>query len=141
MQPQTGSSKGKCSHQILRGKLQSQAKNIIMNIRQYIAQQGKCLSVTQTDKETARAVDMCVCIRTVKAVKQQASKCHPLPITSPPQRATPSSIFKKLDEFDKQNLRKEILSFHDRGELPTLDKLLKKVKQDPLYFQGSRTTL
>lgn len=139
MQPQANSSKVKDGHHIPRQKLRSQTKNMIMNIREYIAQQGRCLSVTEIDEETARAVG--VCVRTVRAVKQQASKCHPHPITSPPQRATPSCIFKRLDEFDKQAIRKEILSFYDRGELPTLDKLLKKVKQDPLNFRGSRTIL
>lgn len=95
------------------------------------------MSISEIDEETAKAVG--VCVRTVKAVKHQSTQGFP--IKSPPQRATPPSIFCKMDEFEKEAIRREIISFYERGELPTLENVLEKVKEAPINFAGGRTTL
>ena len=46
-----------------------------------------------------------------------------------------------MDQFEKEAIRKEIIAFYDRGELPTLDNVLEKVKEAPINFPGGRTTL
>ena len=126
--------------QVMKGsppaRLHSQTKNIIINVNRYLAHQHRCMSVSEIDEETAKATG--VCVRTVKAIKQQSAK-H-FPITSSPKRATPPSIIDKMDQFDKEAIRKEIIAFYDRGELPTLDNVLLKVKEAPVNFSGGRTT-
>lgn len=47
----------------------------------------------------------------------------------------------KVDSFENECIRNEILSFYKRGELPTLDALLEKLKEDPVKLNGGRTTL
>ena len=129
--------KGKVIKLFPPGRLRSQAKNIIISVHRYLTQQNRCMSVSETDEETAKAVG--VCVRTVKAIKQQSTKCFP--ISSPPQRTPPLSIFSKMDQFQKEAIRREIIAFYDRGELPTLENVLKKVKQAPINFPVGRTSL
>lgn len=49
-------------------RLQSQAKNIIINVNWYPTHQLRCMSVSKINEETAKVVGGCV--RTVKAIKQ-----------------------------------------------------------------------
>lgn len=45
----------------------------------------------------------------------------------------------KTHELDREAIRREVLSFYERGELTTLDLLLEKVKKHPLAIQGGRS--
>lgn len=46
-----------------------------------------------------------------------------------------------MDQFEKEAVRKEIIAFYDKSELPTLDNVLQKAKEAPVKFSGGRTTL
>ena len=119
-------------------KIPSHSRNMIMSIRQYVQQHWGALSVTEVDQQTAEIAG--VTLRTIQKIKQEASRCHPLPISSPCRLPRPT-INSQIDNFDKGLIRKEILGFYDRGELPTLDLVLQKVKKPPVNFVGGRTTL
>ncbi|KAK4312187.1 hypothetical protein Pmani_016343 [Petrolisthes manimaculis] len=109
-----------------------------MKVRSYLQRQWGAQSATELNEQIAKATG--VTVRTIRNIKQKAARCHPLPISSP-SRAVQATISSRLDDIDKGLIRKEIVSFYDRGELPTLDLLLKKVKQPPINFSGGKTTL
>ena len=110
---------------------------MIMRIRSFVQQQCGALSVTEIDQRTADVTG--VTLRTIQNIKQEAARCHPLPISSP-CRLPRRTINSQIDNFDKGLIRKEILDFYERGELPTLDLVLEKVKKPPVNFVGGRTT-
>lgn len=118
-------------------RLTSQSKNMLMSVHQYFQRQWGAYSMGEVDEKTATATG--VCVRTVQDVKRQAALCHPYPITSPPKRPR-STISGCMDKFDEDCIRREILAFYERGELPTLDSLLTKVR-GCLNFRGCRATL
>ena len=60
---------------------------------------------------------------------------------SPVYRQRLSPILGTIDEFDKEAIRREILAYYERGELPTLDSLLQAVKKPPISFKGGRASL
>ena len=47
----------------------------------------------------------------------------------------------ELDVFDKDCIKRELLGFYERGELPTVEKLLVLVKKPPISFKGSHYSL
>lgn len=79
--------------------------------------------------------------KTVQRIVRQGSECAPNPISSPVYRAKKLRVRDKLDNFDKECIRKEVLSFYDRGEIPTVDALLEKIREEPVNFEGGTTTL
>ena len=127
------------SGRVKRSRIRSQTKNVIMNVYHHFKHQWGALSVSEVDEMTAKASG--VCVRTVRSIKAEAALCFPLPISSPTQRVKPPTINSKLDNFESECIRKEILSFYNRGELPTLVSLLAKVKQPPINYKGGRCTL
>lgn len=60
---------------------------------------------------------------------------------APPTRNKGVHVMDNTDEFVRDAIQWEVLSFYERGELPTLDLVLKKVKEYTLSFQGERTSL
>ncbi|KAK4325758.1 hypothetical protein Pmani_003701 [Petrolisthes manimaculis] len=53
----------------------------------------------------------------------------------------PRTVIDTIDNFDQQCIRKETLSFYERGELPKIDSLLKYVREPPVNYCGGRSTL
>ena len=119
-------------------RIPSHSRNMIMRIRSFLQHQWGPTSVTEIDERTAEVTG--VTLRTIQNIKQEAARCHPMPITSP-CRMPRKTINSQIDNFDRGLIRKEILDFYERGELPTLDSVLEKVKKPPVNFVGGRTTL
>lgn len=117
----------------------SQARNIIMSVYRYFSAQWGAASSDEVIEKTSKATE--VPVNTVKKIKRQASECGHVPFSSPAHPRKRLRVRGKLDNFEKEVIRKEILSFYERGELPTLSGLLERVKQDPVKFEGGRTTL
>lgn len=51
------------------------------------------------------------------------------------------TVIGSIDNFDEECIRKEILSFFERRELPTIDLLLKKVGEPLVNYCGGGATL
>lgn len=120
-------------------RLGSYSRNIIMNIYRYFSSQWGAESNAEVIEKTSKATG--VPVNTVKKIKRQATESGQDLFSSPVHHGKRLRVRGELDDFDKECIRKEILSFYDRGELPTLKTLLEKVKQDPVNFEGGRTTL
>lgn len=72
----------------------------------FLQRQWGAQSPTDLDEQTAKATG--VTVHTIRKIKQEAARCHPLPISSSP-RAVQATISRKLDDFDKGIIRKEIV--------------------------------
>lgn len=46
-----------------------------------------------------------------------------------------------LDTFNEDCIRRSVISFYERGEIPSLSSILEKVKEPPVNFSGSQTML
>lgn len=127
------------SHHSSTSRIKSQARNIIWNVYRYFSTQWGGDSSTEVLQKTVRATQ--VSEKTVQRIVRQGSECAPNPISSPVYRAKKLRVRDKLDNFDKECIRKEVLSFYDRGEIPTVDALLEKIREEPVNFEGGTTTL
>lgn len=112
---------------------------MIMSVYRYFGAQWGADSSTDIIEKTAKATN--VSSKTVRRVIQQASESGPNPFTSPVYKKRTQPVRDKLDDFDKECIRREILAFYERGEVPTLRELLKKVKEEPVSYTGGETTL
>jgi hypothetical protein len=52
-------------------------------------------------------------------------------VTSPNKKRIKESLFDKIDDLDRNGLRQKVHSFWLRRELPTIDKILFAVNEDP----------
>lgn len=62
-------------------------------------------------------------------------------VSSPIKTRMKKSLFDKIDELDRNGLRQKIYSFWLRRELPTMDKILCAVNEDPTLPCFKRTSL
>lgn len=62
-------------------------------------------------------------------------------ISSPNRKRTRTSLFDKIDELHRHGLRQKVHSFWLQRELPTVDKILIAVNEDPVLPNFKRTTL
>ncbi|KAE9522255.1 hypothetical protein AGLY_017344 [Aphis glycines] len=62
-------------------------------------------------------------------------------VSSPNKKRVKSSLFDKIDDLDRNGLRQKIHSFWLRRELPTIDKILIAVNEDPSLPNFKRSTL
>ena len=120
-------------------RLSSQCRNIIMNVFQYFTSQRPSKTMKEIIKATATATQ--VSERTIYRIKSEKMKSSDGIIHSPLPRKRKSTVVDHLDSFDRECVRREILSFYDRGDLPTLANLLAKVREPPTNFTGSRSSL
>jgi len=62
-------------------------------------------------------------------------------VKSPTKIRSKKQLFDKLDDIELQGLRQKVHSFWLKGELPTIDKILKVVNDDSQLGNYSRTSL
>lgn len=117
----------------------SMVRNVVMNVYRYFSRQWGAESRNETVEKTATATG--VSVRSVYRIKHEASECEPNPISSPVHPTKKLRVQDKLDCFDKECVRNEILAFYERGELPTLDELLQKINEKYENYTVGRTTL
>ncbi|KAK3886425.1 hypothetical protein Pcinc_009429 [Petrolisthes cinctipes] len=120
-------------------RFKSPARNVIWNVYRYFSAQWGGDSSTEVLEKTAKATQ--VSEKTVKRIKRQASECDPNPLSSPVYCPKKLHVRYRLDAFDKECIRNEVLSFYERGEIPTIDDLLDRVREEPVKFEGGKTTL
>ncbi|XP_045112603.1 uncharacterized protein LOC123505423 isoform X2 [Portunus trituberculatus] len=118
-------------------QLTTQTKQVVMNVHDFFRSQNQLVSESDLEIKVAAATG--ISVRSVQRVKRQAKEGR---LLSPPLvRTRQSPVLGSIDDFVEGCLRKEILSFYERGEIPTLDALLEIVKEPPVHFQGGRTSL
>ncbi|XP_076043134.1 uncharacterized protein LOC143026502 isoform X2 [Oratosquilla oratoria] len=117
-------------------RLVSQSRVIIRNVWEYFRAQDEITSEVDVNIKTATATG--TSLRTVYKIKKQAKEGK---IESPPPKKRHSRVMQNVSSFDEEYIRREILSFYGRGEIPTLDLLLAKVKLPPINFSSGRTSL
>ncbi|XP_050707116.1 uncharacterized protein LOC126992421 [Eriocheir sinensis] len=126
-------------------QLHSQAKEIIYNVNQYFQKkenEGVIVEVSKATSRTAAATK--VSLRTLSRICKEGrdnEESIELPKFKSPkkrQRTTPIADF--FDDFNKGVLRRTVLSFYERKDIPTLDKIHKEIKES-LSYPGSRETL
>ena len=110
-----------------------------MNVYKFFKRQGGYDHIDEVDIKTAEATQ--VKVRTIRTIKNQSRSSLDGVIKSPAPRPRLKPIMDTVDDFDKEAIRREILSFYERGELPTLDSLLEKVTEPPISFKGRKSTL
>ncbi|XP_025200475.1 uncharacterized protein LOC112598292 [Melanaphis sacchari] len=62
-------------------------------------------------------------------------------VKSPNRKRVKTSLFDKTDDLDRNGLRQKVHAIWLRGELPTIDKILFDVNEDPTLPNFKRTTL
>lgn len=120
-------------------RFRSQTRKIILNVYHFFRGQWGTDSSSEVVEKTSKATD--VSVSTVKRIRQEAARHGGSILPSPVQQSKRVRLRGNIDSFDKDCIRKEILSFYERGELPTLSALLEKVKEEPVNYHGGKTTL
>ena len=127
--------------------LHSQTKEFVYRVNTYFLQEkanrAPLLPVTQARKRTADATG--ISEATVKRICSKENRIrdnvpHPNPpvFTSPHKKR--AQTVTNFDDFDKCVLRRLILGFYERGEIPTLQKI-KDELQEKIAFKGCRESL
>ena len=123
--------------------LHSREKEIINNVHKYFLEEKACggciIPPSKAIARTAKAVN--VSERTVKRIcseERTTSPEHPI-LMSPPTRKRSSPVT-NFDDFDQDVLRRTVLGFYDRKELPTLLKIQQEMN-DKNGFKGSLSSL
>lgn len=62
-------------------------------------------------------------------------------VSSPNKKRAKKSLFDKIDDLDRNGLRQKVHGIWLRRELPTIDKILHEVNEDPSLPNFKRTTL
>jgi len=66
---------------------------------------------------------------------------HEGTVTSPNTKRVRTTLFDKIDDLDRNGLRQKVHSFWLRRELPTIDKILYAINDDPALPNFKRTSL
>lgn len=127
--------------------LRSQTKEFIFRLNRYFLQEkanrATLLPLTQARKRTADAAG--ISEATVKKICSHPNKmCETSPqpykpVFDSPIKNNPKTVT-NLDEFDKCVLRRTILEFYTRKEMPTLEKIKEEI-QEKIDFKGSKESL
>lgn len=119
-----------------RVRITSQSRKIILNVHRYFRSLDERECETSVKEKTAAATG--VSMSTVSLIKKQAKEGR---IESPPPRMRCSPVTGNTDGVEEEEIRKAVLSFYERGELPTMDALMEMLKEPPFRFVGVRASL
>lgn len=115
-------------------QLPFETKKLVLNLWKYQRSRDEVISDLDLDRKVADMIGLPE--RTVRTVRMLDKRGV---LDSPPTKK-PSPVMDKIDGFDEACIRREILAFYERGELPTLDTVLNKVKES-IDFPGGRSSL
>ena len=127
-----------CGRPLGTSRLASQARNIVLNVFKHFEKE-KAEPTENVVKKTSEATKISQAV--INKIRLQAKRSKDGVIKSPAYRQHLAPVLGTIDDFDKEAIRREILAYYERGELPTLDSLLEIVKEPPLSFKGGRTSL
>ncbi|XP_064081216.1 uncharacterized protein LOC135197912 [Macrobrachium nipponense] len=119
-----------------RVRITSQSRKIILNVHRYFRSLDERECETSVNEKTAAATG--VSMSTISLIKRQAKEGR---IESPPPRMRCSPITGSADGVEEEDIRKAVLSFYERGELPTMDTVMEMLKEPPFRFVGAKTSL
>lgn len=117
-------------------RITTQAKKIILQVHKHLREQDE--KISETDLEMKTAATTGVSISSLHRIKQQSKRGL---IHSPPPRTRKAPVIGAVDDLKRDYIRREILSFYEREESPTIDALLKRIKGQPVGFSGCVSTL
>lgn len=117
-------------------RIRSQTRKIIMNVYHYFRRQDERENKTDVDLRVAAATR--ISVSSFHKIKQQY-RCGV--IKSPPPRSRISPVLGSLDDLAKDSIRQEIFSFYEKGERPTIEALLVRVREPPVSFSGANSSL
>uniref|UniRef100_A0A0P4W325 Tc1-like transposase DDE domain-containing protein n=1 Tax=Scylla olivacea TaxID=85551 RepID=A0A0P4W325_SCYOL len=129
-----------------RAVLHSQARELVFRVNRYFIQEKAnrepLLPLTQARKRTAHATG--VSEATVKRICSKDNRiCDTVPQNTPvftSPKKTRSAFVTNLDDFDKCVVRRTILGFYVRKEIPTLHKVKEELREK-IEFRGSHESL
>ena len=113
-------------------RLVAQARNIVHNVYKYFDDQFNDTPVQDIVKMTSEATGVS---QSLVQIRWQGRSSEDGVITSPPRKKIVSPVLGNTDDFDKEVIRKEVLAFYARGELPTLELLLNKISSEKQYMK------
>lgn len=118
-----------------RKRLTDQAKQVILNVYNYIRSRDKKASETDINVRTAIATG--IPLETLYSIREDKEEV----VKSPLQKTDESSWMPVVDDFARDCIRREMLSFYERSKLPSLKSLFKRVKGPPVNLTCSWTIL
>ena len=128
--------------------LNSQARNMVYQVNKYFldekANRGPLIDPSKATERTSRATN--VCIKTVQRICSELNKLRNTqeefqePEFFSPKERNNSRPVTNIDDVDKCVLRKLVLGFYERREIPTLDKI-KEELEESMSFNGSVESL
>ena len=111
-------------------------KDMILNVYKNVLESNPELSISDVGNEAARVTG--VCKASVFRVISEYKKCGAL--NSPKKTKVRKRISEDVDDFERNAIRKKVHEFFFLNELPTIDKVLKVVNDDPDLPTFKRTT-
>lgn len=109
-------------------------KKVILHLRDYLRRSDDAIGELDLDKKVGQMVGVPeTTVRSIRKLNKRGA------LDSPPKKRQ-RPVMDTIDGFTESCIRREILSFYDRGELPTLGGILTKVKEN-IDFPGGRSTL
>ena len=115
----------------------SQTRKVVMSVLKYLRRRDVTMNEGKLERETATATSTSV--RSIQRMKKEMKDGRLHSPSSTRQRVAP--VLDSVDQFDERCIRDEILSFYTRGEIPTTEAILKRVKEPPVCFPGEKTSL
>ncbi|KAL4154004.1 hypothetical protein QTP88_001837 [Uroleucon formosanum] len=115
----------------------SRQKEIIINIYKDVITKSPDIQYRPMISEISRltGIGRETIINTISEYRQTGN------VTSPQKKRTRTTLFDKIDDMDRNGIRQTIHSFWLRRELPTIDKILTAVNENPSLPNYKRTTL
>lgn len=119
-----------------KGHLDVRMKEIILNVYKCEMRENPTLVLEELQNRVADKTG--VCSRTVYNVIKEYKETHTF--SAPKRKLTYKKYIDSIDDFDKNAIRRKVHQFFFRNELPTIDKVLREVNDDPDLPDFKRTT-
>lgn len=111
-------------------------KETVTNVLAYLRRRNVGLYETSLEKKNAIATG--VSVRSIQRMKRELKEGR---LRSPPAKRRGSfPVLDSVDDFDKDCIRREIIAFYTRGEIPTEEDVLRKIKDPPLCYPGGASS-
>lgn len=128
-------------------QLHSREKELIYNVNKFFMEEraygAPLIPPSKPAARTARATN--VCERTVRRIcsginqARMTQESPEPPVFSSPKKRRSATVT-NLDDFDKRVVRRTVLEFYERKEIPTLNKIQEELKQS-ISFEGGVESL
>ncbi|MPC50180.1 hypothetical protein E2C01_044003 [Portunus trituberculatus] len=135
LEKMTSSNKG-ADMKVRRQRITTQAKKIILSVHKHLRDQDEKISETDLEIRTSAATG--ISVSSLHRIKQQSKWGR---IQSPSPRTRKAPVLGAVDDHKRDYIRREILSFYERKEVPSIDALLRRVRGLPVGFSGCVSTL